>query len=186
MWLGSFKTPQSESISFKVARRSLELKQYLMAAEMSAFIVRSLHEEGAGARGGIKAPAVISASVAVAAESTSGPWKLEMPKGGDALPSCELAVTSLITHIIALKELHQEGQGSGTKRTSELAKVVPCMLGWLEALVNHHSAPSGSAPSGSGDVAKENSKPTAVPTGFSADRCPTGFRVDRRSTVLRV
>ena len=51
LWLDALPSPNGERYSYNVAARCQTLRQYAMAAQMSAVVVRSLHEKGAASQG---------------------------------------------------------------------------------------------------------------------------------------
>lgn len=128
LWLGSFQSPEPEKLCYNVAARCLALREHASAAELSAMVVCSLSEESGGGRGGKAAACKPPPDPA----PSTGPWELASPsKAGSHL---ELGVTSLLVHLRALEALSASPQ-SEVKWSAELARSIPVVLEWLEALV---------------------------------------------------
>lgn len=172
LWLGAFPSPNPEKLLLKVASRCIILRKHAMAAAMSALVVRSLHEGVAKKRG--KAATIVPASTFVATVSSSGPWDLALPTGSDELESCEVALNALTTHLYALEQQQPDELGSTsgarTGSSAEMAKAIPVVLGWLQALVDLQLAAKAS----SSELAagfKDSAKPSSTGSVIERTYC---------------
>ena len=164
VWLGALASPIAEKYTYTVAQRCFTLRQYVLAAQISATTVRSLQEQAAAARGAKgKSPSSMMPAVEwMAIEGPTGPWQLAFPAGVDSPVSCELAMSAVCVHLRAVDALHSaaEGDGSSVQWRVRMAEAVPAAIEWLKALVALQKSAAGSSEPQLG--AKENAKPAAA------------------------